>query len=113
MMLRFSCLVLSTLLMLTPALAHTGVGSTIGFANGFMHPVGGIDHVLAMVAVGLFAALPGGRALWLLPISFLTIGQAASRFDQSAFACHPDLTFPTPIHPASATTMAAATQTVP
>ena len=57
----------------SPAFAHTGVGDTTGFVLGFLHPVGGIDHVLAMVAVGLFAALLGGRALWLLPISFVTM----------------------------------------
>jgi urease accessory protein len=53
------------------ALAHTGVGDTHGFVHGFMHPLGGIDHVLAMVAVGLFAAHLGGRALWLVPASFV------------------------------------------
>jgi urease accessory protein len=55
------------------AYAHTGVGDASGFAHGFMHPIGGIDHVLAMVAVGLFAAHLGGRALWLVPASFVTM----------------------------------------
>lgn len=55
------------------ASAHTGVGDTAGFAHGFLHPIGGLDHVLAMVAVGLFAATLGGRALWLVPLSFLTM----------------------------------------
>jgi urease accessory protein len=53
------------------ALAHTGVGATSGFAHGFVHPIGGLDHVLAMVAVGLYAALLGGRALWLVPATFV------------------------------------------
>ena len=53
------------------ALAHTGHGDASGFAHGFMHPIGGLDHVLAMVAVGLYAAMIGGRALWLLPAAFL------------------------------------------
>lgn len=61
------------LLTSTAAYAHTGVGSTSGFAHGFAHPIGGIDHVLAMVAVGLFAAHLGGRALWAVPLSFLTM----------------------------------------
>jgi urease accessory protein len=39
--------------------------------NGFAHPVTGIDHVLAMVAVGVLAAQLGGRALWLVPLSFV------------------------------------------
>lgn len=46
------------------ALAHTGVGNTTGFLHGFEHSIGGIDHVLAMVAVGVFAFVLGGRALW-------------------------------------------------
>jgi urease accessory protein len=55
---------------LEPALAHTGDGAN-GFAHGFVHPIGGLDHVLAMVAVGLYAAMIGGRALWLIPAAFL------------------------------------------
>ena len=47
------------------AFAHPGAGHAAGFVHGFMHPVGGLDHVLAMVAVGLFAAVGGGRGLWL------------------------------------------------
>jgi urease accessory protein len=53
------------------AYAHVGVGSTAGFAHGFWHPIGGIDHVLAMVAVGMFAANLGGRALWAVPLTFV------------------------------------------
>jgi len=53
------------------ALAHPGHGDTIGFTHGFAHPLGGLDHVLAMAAVGLYAALLGGRALWLVPASFV------------------------------------------
>ena len=49
------------------ALAHTGLGDAGGFAHGFAHPVGGLDHILAMVAVGMFAANLGGRALWAVP----------------------------------------------
>jgi urease accessory protein len=55
------------------AAAHTGHGETSGFTHGFMHPVGGLDHVLAMVAVGLYASLLGGRALWLVPVTFVTV----------------------------------------
>ena len=39
--------------------------------HGFMHPVGGIDHILAMVAVGVFAYVLGGKGLWLVPLSFV------------------------------------------
>ena len=41
--------------------------------HGFAHPLGGLDHVLAMVAVGLYAAMLGGRALWLVPATFVTV----------------------------------------
>jgi urease accessory protein len=54
-----------------PALAHTGAGATHDLTHGFLHPLGGLDHVLAMVAVGLYAAQLGGRALWLLPAAFV------------------------------------------
>lgn len=53
------------------AFAHVGVGDTHGFTHGFSHPVGGIDHILAMVAVGMFAAYLGRRALWLVPATFV------------------------------------------
>lgn len=55
----------------TLAFAHTGAGSANGFVHGFTHPIGGIDHILAMVAVGIFAANLGGRALWMVPLSFM------------------------------------------
>ena len=55
------------------ALAHTGHGATGGFAHGFVHPIFGMDHVLAMVAVGLFAGQLGGRALWLVPAAFVGV----------------------------------------
>lgn len=55
------------------ALAHTGVGSTNGFMSGFAHPLFGLDHLLAMIAVGLWAAQQGGRALWLVPCTFVVV----------------------------------------
>ena len=69
---RLAILALATLLP-SAAYAHTGVGDTSGFAHGFMHPIGGLDHVFVMVAVGLLAARLGGRALWLVPLSFVTM----------------------------------------
>ena len=53
--------------------AHTGIGSTMGFGHGFAHPFSGLDHILAMVAVGLFAARLGGRGMWLVPLSFVAM----------------------------------------
>ena len=55
----------------TPALAHIGVGPVSGFAVGFAHPLGGIDHLLAMIAVGVWAAQIGGRAVWMVPAAFV------------------------------------------
>lgn len=53
------------------ALAHTGAAGTSGLAAGFVHPFAGIDHILAMVGVGLFAWMLQGRALWLVPAAFV------------------------------------------
>lgn len=54
-----------------PLWAHTGVGPVDGALHGFAHPLGGWDHMLAMVAVGLWAAQRTGRAVWLIPAGFL------------------------------------------
>jgi urease accessory protein len=50
--------------------AHVRGGEAIGFASGFEHPISGLDHVLAMVAVGLWGAQLGPPAVWLLPVTF-------------------------------------------
>lgn len=63
---------LAGLLLLLPeiALAHTGHGIAGGLATGLLHPITGLDHLLAMVAVGLLAVRLGGRLLWALPLAF-------------------------------------------
>ncbi|MEM8956565.1 MAG: HupE/UreJ family protein [Pseudomonadota bacterium] len=54
-----------------PVAAHTGHGTLAGgFLSGFSHPVGGLDHIVAMVAVGLWGAFLGAPSLWLLPVVF-------------------------------------------
>ena len=63
-------LVVALVLAATPALAHTGVGVSGGFLSGFSHPIFGWDHVVAMVAVGLWGAFLGAPAIWLLPVIF-------------------------------------------
>ena len=68
-----AALAITASLLPTAAWAHTGHGATVGFVQGFVHPVSGLDHVLAMVAVGLFAANLGGRALWAVPLSFVSV----------------------------------------
>jgi len=58
------------LLAALPALAHVQEGQAAGFLTGLAHPVSGLDHVLAMVAVGLWGAQLGVPAIWLLPVTF-------------------------------------------
>ena len=53
-----------------PALAHVEAGQATGFLTGFAHPFSGLDHILAMVAVGLWGAQLGAPAIWILPITF-------------------------------------------
>lgn len=53
------------------ASAHSGDHTATGFVGGLTHPLMGLDHVLAMVAVGLWAAQQGGRALWAVPAAFV------------------------------------------
>jgi len=53
--------------------AHTGVGDTHGCSHGFGHPLGGLDHLLAMWAVGLWAMQLGGTFVWRIPASFVGV----------------------------------------
>ena len=53
-----------------PAVAHVQGGEAAGFLSGILHPVSGLDHVLAMISVGLWGAQLGAPALWLLPVTF-------------------------------------------
>lgn len=64
----------------SPAFAHPGHIGASGLAAGMAHPLSGLDHILAMVAVGILAAQAGGRYLWAIPAAFLSmmvIGGAA------------------------------------
>jgi len=57
-----------------PAFAHTGIGAHgNGFMAGFMHPLMGLDHMLAMLGVGIWAAQLGKRAIWLVPAAFVAV----------------------------------------
>ena len=59
------------LIIFEPAFAHSDVASLQGgFMSGFMHPISGLDHVVAMVAVGLWGAFLGKPAIWVLPVVF-------------------------------------------
>ena len=59
-----------TLAAATPAFAHPGHGG-YEFVDGWEHPFSGIDHLLAMVAVGLLAVRIGGKAIWIMPCTFM------------------------------------------
>jgi urease accessory protein len=52
------------------AQAHINKGEAIGFLSGMRHPISGLDHVLAMIAVGLWGAQLGAPAIWVLPVAF-------------------------------------------
>ena len=72
----------------TAAFAHPGIGDAHGFMQGLAHPLGGLDHILAMVAVGIFAWQLGGRALWLVPATFIVVMmRPAPRSQWRAFRC--------------------------
>ena len=71
MKLHRQTLVIAMMVLATPALAHTGHTEVATFRDGLLHPLLGLDHVLAMVAVGLWAGIVGGRALLAWPASFV------------------------------------------
>jgi urease accessory protein len=50
--------------------AHIVTGEAMGLLSGFLHPISGLDHVLAMVSVGLWGAQLGAPAIWVLPVTF-------------------------------------------
>ena len=63
-------LLVSGLCSASSAHAHVQQGQAVGFLTGFRHPISGGDHVLAMVAVGLWGAQLGAPAIWVLPVAF-------------------------------------------
>lgn len=73
MMIRTAGLVGAVMLCAGEAMAHTGAGSVHGLAAGFAHPLLGLDHLTAMLAVGLWAGLVGGRARFAYPAAFVTV----------------------------------------
>lgn len=61
------------------AFAHPGHGDS-GLLNGLLHPITGLDHILAMLAVGLWAASFGGKARWTVPTAFVAMMAAGFAF---------------------------------
>ena len=71
--LEYKIIAMTILFLPTLAHAHPGAsGHSHGFLNGFIHPLMGPDHICAMLAIGILAVQCGGRALWLLPSSFVS-----------------------------------------
>jgi urease accessory protein len=66
---RLAAAVLAVIALPSAAAAHAG-GSAAGLLSGLLHPVSGLDHVLAMVAVGIWGAQLGAPAIWILPVTF-------------------------------------------
>jgi urease accessory protein len=72
MIVRLVFLVTAMLALASPAWAHVGQGLSFSIGGGFAHPFLGLDHLAAMVAVGLWAALAGGNRLWVWPTAFVS-----------------------------------------
>lgn len=69
-----------------PTLAYAHPGEAGGLAHGLAHPFSGLDHLCAMVAVGLWAAQMGGRAAWLVPLSFVSVMALGGLLGMAAIA---------------------------
>src|SRR5262245_50532249 len=70
---RVFALLSAILLLPSLAHAHVGVGETGGFLHGMGHPLSGLDHICARGGVGLWAAQMGGRAIWAVPLTFVSV----------------------------------------
>lgn len=62
--------IVGVIVLSAPAFAHSAPGQARGFVTGFLHPLSGLDHILAMVAVGIWGAQLKRPAIWLLPVAF-------------------------------------------
>jgi urease accessory protein len=86
-LLVFSGAIAVSLLLPIVAQAHPGhLPETTGFVAGLSHPLGGLDHILAMVAVGLWAAQLGGVAIWAVPLVFVSVMAGSAAIGTSGVA---------------------------
>lgn len=69
--LPFALAATASLFAASGASAHTGLETGFSLVDGALHPVGGLDHLAAMISVGLWAALAGGRRVWIWPLAFV------------------------------------------
>jgi urease accessory protein len=67
---RFAIILFSFLLYAQAVEAHVHKGEAVSFLSGLKHPISGLDHVVAMIAVGLWGAQLGAPAIWVLPVAF-------------------------------------------
>ena len=81
-----SIALLALLCMPLLAQAHPGHAETTGLALGLAHPIGGLDHLLAMLAVGLWASQLGGSARWLMPVLFVGFMLVGAGLGMNGFA---------------------------
>ncbi|AWB09283.1 urease accessory protein (plasmid) [Azospirillum humicireducens] len=77
---RLAAVAAAVVLAATPALAHPGHLAGAGFLDGAAHPLGGLDHLIAMVTVGVYGATIGGRAVLAVPGAFLAAMLAGGLF---------------------------------
>jgi urease accessory protein len=82
----FLSVLVSYILILPVAEAHTFGAEGVGLVAGFVHPFMGMDHLLAMIAVGIWAWQLGGRAVWFVPVTFVSMMSIAATFGLSGFS---------------------------
>ena len=70
---RLTTMLIAIAALVTPAFAHTGASSGFALVDGLVHPLLGGDHLLAMIGVGLWAGMVGGKARWIWPMAFVAV----------------------------------------
>jgi urease accessory protein len=83
---RFIYAIAGLLLLSTSASAHVGVSATHDFTHGVLHPLTGLDHLLAAFAVGLWGAMAGGRRAIVWPLTFVGVMALATSIGAEGFA---------------------------
>ena len=76
--LAFTYFAITGMLFTPSAFAHTFGAYDAGLAAGLAHPFIGLDHLLAMIAVGIWAGQLGGKSVWLVPLTFVSVMSAAA-----------------------------------
>jgi urease accessory protein len=83
---KFQCWSIALLFLATCGVANAHPGHVDGLLSGLTHPLSGGDHVLALVAIGIWACQFGGRATWLIPSSFMALMGVAALVGAAGFA---------------------------